>query len=122
MLLALLHCCMCAATVSERQRACAGGELWAAVPMWPQQAPITENNATKGLMFLETRPAGAQHVCVVSGGGTLLRGGLLELHGTSALVFEGSCAGVEVADCEISGAAAWPSSCAAVIQTKVVCG
>lgn len=73
--------------------------------MWVQQEDITETNASMGLLWLTACGPGEEaQLCIVSGAGTHLLGGALQLHSTAALVFDSSCAGVEVSDCTISGA------------------
>lgn len=71
--------------------------------MWPQQAAITEQQATEGLLSLVPCLEDDQRVCVISGGGTKVAGGSIQLDGKAALVFDASCAGVEVSGTEFSG-------------------
>jgi hypothetical protein len=87
---------------------CAGHEPWRSVLLWPEQAEITEQHATEGLMSLVACPQPHHNICIISGAGTKLTGGALQLESNSVLVFDGCCTGVEVADCELTGA---PSTC-----------
>lgn len=79
-----------------------GSAAWRSVPFWPVRVPVRGDAGEEGFCLRSSSP---QHVlCTVSGARTQIASGELRMAPETALVFDGSCAGVVVSNMAFYGA------------------
>lgn len=82
---------------------------WMSAAMWLEENHCTRDSARSGLFSLGECPQTPQ-VFVISGSGSTLASGTLQLQRSACIVLDGTCSDVELRDVVVKGALSPPSS------------